>query len=169
MKLGVMKRASESTAVALLAGACFGGPASDQPDSGFSPRVNLELRWTRGLPRLPDTSAPPVRYVRARNTWRDATASFSRGAYPQAAQQFMRVAEELQAPLDERYGRVFRAARCMAYENAGRAFRGVRDPGRGVDALDRAGAVDPGCAHSIALARAELVASTSSRTSTAAL
>lgn len=169
MKLGIIRRAGETTAFALLAGACLRGPASDQPDSGFAPRAGLELRWTRGLPRLPDISAPPVRYVRARSTWQDATSSFSRGAYPAAAEQFLRVAEELQTPLDARHGRVFQTARCMAYENAARAFRGVRDPRRGVDALDRAGAVDPGCTHSIALARAELVAITSSRTSTAAL
>lgn len=169
MKSGLMKRASESAVVALLTGGCLGGPSGDRPDSGFTPKADLELRWRSGLPRLPDTAAPPVRYVRARTLWRTATTSFSRGIYPVAAEQFLRVAEELQAPLDDRHGRIFRAARCMAYENAARAFRGVRDPGAGVDALDRAGAVDPGCAHSIALARAELVAITSSRTSTAAL
>lgn len=134
----------------LLLVACEEAPPPAPPDAGFVVREDLQLRWPGGLPRLPQTATVPASWATAAAQWRTATTAFSVGNYPGATQSFLQVADSLR-PGDRQPGidRSMRAARCMAYENAARAFEGHAEPETGIVALVRARVRDPGCKASI--------------------
>ncbi len=130
------------------------GPACTEapkpvPDAGLVINPDLHLAWQSGLPMLPRTSTVPAAWAEARLRWQTATTAFSIGAYEDAGRDFMAIAHSLKQPSRPGMKDALRAARCMAYENAGRAYRGVADPEIGLVVLAKARLHDPGCQHSL--------------------
>ncbi len=135
-------------------------PAPPPPDAGFVVNEDLHLQWQSGLPLLPVTSTVPPSWKRAKTQWRTATTAFSFGAYEASSQQFMDLAQTLSASVGPAIDDTLRTARCMAYENAARAYPGAPNPQEGISALTQARLQDPGCRHSITRALAKLSAET---------
>lgn len=119
------------------------------PDAGLVVIEGLNLAWQSGLPHLPQTSTVPPGWLDAQAQWQTATTAFSIGAYQDAGRGFMRLAEGLHPAEGEALDQTLRAARCMAYENAARAYRGTEARQEGIDKLVKARAQDPGCRYSI--------------------
>lgn len=132
------------------------GPACTEapkpvPDAGLRVLPDLHLAWQSGLPMLPRTSTAPPSWAEARLRWQTATTAFSIGAYQDAGREFMAIAHSLKDPSLPAMKDTLRTARCMAYENAGSAYRGVSDPEIGLVVLAKARLHDPGCRHSLNL------------------
>jgi hypothetical protein len=154
------------TAALVITGCAKLGEAPPPPDGGLVVREDLALRWSRGLPLLPEGSAPEA-YGVARGQWRTATTAFSIGAYPEAAAGFLMAAETLRRPDAGPLDDALRAGRCLAYENAASALEGAPDPARGMAKLDAARAADPGCRASITRVLDRLAARTRTATTAA--
>ncbi len=133
-----------------LGSACTEAP-KPVPDAGLVINPDLHLAWQSGLPLLPRTSTVPAAWRQARLRWQTATTAFSIGAYEDAGRDFMAIADSLKSPGQPAMKDTLRTARCMAYENAGRAYRGVADPEIGLVVLAKARLHDPGCRHSLTL------------------
>jgi hypothetical protein len=98
---------------------------------------------------LPSEFARHESYLAARGTWQTATTAYSRGDLVRSAESFLGAAAQLKATEPEPLARTFTAGRCMAYENAVRAYSLAR---RWEDAqvqLTALAGADPGCKHSI--------------------
>ena len=152
-------------ALALSVVACSVLESSPPPDAGLVVREDLALRWSQGLPVLPEVPPAPAEYGVAVGQWRTATTAFSIGAYDDAARDFLAVADTLMRPGAGPLDDTLRAGRCIAYENAASALEGARDPSTGVASLGAARTRDPGCRASIT----RILDRLSVRTSTAAL
>lgn len=134
----------------LLLFGCKEAPPPAPPDGGLVIREDLNLPWQAGLPRLPVTSTVPPSWVSAVGQWKTATAAFSIGAYDDSSRAFLAAADALGAVTpDEGVTRTMQAGRCMAFENAARAFEGSSDPEGGIVTLVRARVRDQGCRSSL--------------------
>jgi hypothetical protein len=103
-------------------------------------------RGHRALPRLPGT-VPPA-YAAAVRSWHTATVAWSQGDAALAAERYWEAAGHLAGGEPEPIARTFAAGRCLAYENAARAYAAA---GRSAEVQVKLTAVsDPACTHSIA-------------------
>lgn len=126
-------------------------PAQAQP---VKVRSLPPLSGAEALPLLPSLpSGSPPEYVTATKRWRTATAAYAKGDATGAAEAFLGAAEALD-PTDrarpEPLARTFAAARCLAYENAARAFAAGGAYARAKDRLEAKQKQDLACRHSIA-------------------
>lgn len=110
------------------------------------------LSGARALPLLPSTKAPPAAYASAIARWETATTAYERGEAEAAARAFLSAADALDTEEPEALARTFAAGRCLAYENAARAFSAGRAFARGKDVLEEKRKADPACRHSITAA-----------------
>jgi hypothetical protein len=100
------------------------------------------------LPLLPAGSGVPPAYAAAVRSWHTATVAWSQGDALLAGEGYWEAARHLAGGDPEPIARTFAAGRCLAYENAARAYAAA---GRSVEVQARLTALsDPACTHSIA-------------------
>ncbi len=99
------------------------GPATDGANGGQRPT----LAWEAGLPLLPEDKPRSIRYRQATLRWRTATVAFARGDFKSAADSFLGVVKVLRTARPHPHASTFAVARCLAYENAGRALSALGD------------------------------------------
>lgn len=109
---------------------CFAAclPSSDGPATdGVNGRPRPTLAWSAGLPLLPEDKPRSIRYRQATLRWRTATVAFARGDFNDAADSFLSVVKVLRTARPHPHASTFAVARCLAYENAGRALSALND------------------------------------------
>ena len=133
--------------------ACWGpwapaGSASGQAAIA-SDRTAPRLAWNAPLPLLPEDKPRSIRYRQATLRWRTATVAFARGQFPDAATRFLQVAHVLKTERPHPHASTFATARCLAYENAGRALSMLADQGAAHRKLLTATDDDPACPRAV--------------------
>ena len=127
-------------------------PVEAKPVPPLPPPPRLPpWRGNQTLPMLPSDPAKLEAYAAATKAWHTATTAYSLGDAVRSAESFLEAAAHLKGG-PEPIAKAFAAGRCLAYENAARAYSAA---GRHADAqakLAAASTADPACQHSIAAA-----------------
>ncbi len=135
----------------LATAACWPGTGTGAASgrNGGADRPPPTLAWDAPLPLLPEDKPPSIRYQQANLRWRTATVAFSQGQFPEAADRFLKVAKVLTTHRPHPHASTFAVARCLAYQNAGRALANVGDRRAAWTKLEEAVADDPACPRTV--------------------
>jgi hypothetical protein len=123
----------------VLSTACGGGASSSPPPAeGAATATRLDTRYLLAAPSLPPGGdLIPPEFERCRAALERATADYDAGAYPRAADGFVRAAALLAIAPGRPYADVARLARAVIYEDAAYAWRMAGERGAGIARLDR--------------------------------
>ncbi|MEL7367729.1 MAG: hypothetical protein AAFN74_02370 [Myxococcota bacterium] len=145
-----------------IGAACLGsgndtaGSATGRAGLDHFNRPPAILAWEASLPLLPEDKPRSIRYQQAKLRWRTATVAFDRQAFDEAAENFLEVAKTLKSHRPHPHASTFATARCLAYENAGRALSQLEDIETGRSQLQSAVADDAACPYAIRRALSNL-------------
>lgn len=126
---------------------------AESPRRGTDVPPFLDLTWQghRALPMLPEGAGDEA-YAAAVRSWRTATTAYALGDGVRAAELFLEAASRLNGGEPEAIARTFSAGRCLAYENAARAFTAALRFREARERLTPLAASDKACSHSISTA-----------------
>ena len=132
-------------ALVSLAVGCFDQGSGRGNGADSTQREPPKLAWTANLPLLPEDKPRSILYRQAMLRWRTATVAFSSRQFDEAAASFLEVAKILRTNRPHPHASTFAVARCLAYENAGRALSGLPDRQQAKQRLVDAVADDTAC------------------------